>query len=221
MSVQLDHEAPVASPTKPLMRGWLHLVGVFVLFGASPILFLKAHSWAQVGWILFYVFGVGMMMGISAAFHRVNWNPVARRRMKRADHTGIFLAIVGSYLALAGLTMHGTVRWVVIVLIVSGAIIGIGIRNFALDAPKWANTLPYLVVSWTALAVMPQIYTGGGPTAFAFVVAEGVAYSTGAAFYGTQRPKLNPRVFGYHELFHACTILGAGCHFVALYFALH
>ena len=140
--------------------------------------------------------------------------------MRRADHSAIFLAITGSYLGISGLTMHGTIRLVLLLVISGGAVVGIAIRQLALDTPKWVNTLPYLVVGWAAVTVMPQIYRGGGAEVFSFVVAGGVAYSVGAAFYGTKRPKLNPRVFGYHELFHACTLVGAGFHFCAIYVAL-
>jgi hemolysin III len=203
------------------MRGWLHAGGVVVLLGCSPLLLLRAHTWAQVGWVLCYVFGVASMMTTSALFHRGRWTPTQRRAWKRADHSAIFLAITGSYLGIAGLTMHGTIRVVLMVVIGAGAAIGITIRQLALDTPKWVNTLPYLVVGWAAVAVMPQIYRGGGSQCFALVVAGGLAYSVGAVFYGTKRPKLSPRVFGYHELFHAFTILGAGLHFAALYVALH
>jgi hemolysin III len=67
---------------------------------------------------------------------------------------------------------------------------------------------------------MPQIYRGGGPLCFALIIAGGLAYSIGAVAYGAKRPKLSPRVFGYHELFHAFTIVGAGCHFAAIAVAL-
>ena len=216
-------ETPVPTPVapKPTMRGWLHLIGVFVLFAASPVLFVRTKTWPQVGWVLCYLVGVGAMMSTSAAFHRIKWSTPARQRMKRADHSAIFLAIAGSYLGIAGLTMHGTFRVVVIILMVVATAVGITLRQISLNAPKWVNTLPYLVVGWAAVAVMPQIYRGGGPACFAFIVAGGVAYSVGAVFYGTHWPKLNPRVFGYHELFHACTIVGAGCHFAALAVALH
>ena len=205
---------------KPLMRGWLHLVGAIVLLACSPILLMRAHTWPQVGWVLCYIVGVASMMVTSALFHRVNWSPSKRRAWKRADHSTIFLAITGSYLAIAGLTMHGTVRLVLIIIISSGAAVGIAIRQLALDTPKWVNTLPYLVVGWAAVTVMPQIYRGGGPLVFALIVAGGLAYSVGAAFYGSKHPRLSPRVFGYHELFHACTLLGAGLHFWALAVAL-
>jgi hemolysin III len=160
------------------------------------------------------------MMITSSLYNRVKWSPSHRRAWKRADHSTIFLAITGSYLGIAGLTMHGTVRVVLMILIGSGAAVGITIRQLALDTPKWVNTLPYLVVSWAAAAVIPQIYRGGGPLCFSLIVAGGLAYSIGAVFYGTKHPKLSPRVFGYHELFHAFTLLGAGLHFVALYVAL-
>jgi hemolysin III len=181
----------------------------------------RAHTWAQVGWVLCYIVGVASMMITSALFHRVNWSPSKRRAWKRADHSTIFLAITGSYLGIAGLTMHGNVRLVLMIIIGSGAAIGIAIRQLALDTPKWVNTLPYLVVGWAALTVMPQIYRGGGALCFSLIVAGGLAYSVGAVFYGAKRPKLSPRVFGYHELFHAFTLLGAGLHFWALAVALH
>lgn len=221
----MNDTVPVASVTnvqiKPLMRGWLHLVGFVVLIACSPILLIRARTWPQIAWVLCYVAGVGSMMITSALFHRVNWSPSKRRAWKRADHSTIFLAITGSYLAISGLTMHGTIRLVLIIVISSGAVVGIAIRQLALDTPKWVNTLPYLVVGWAAVTVMPQIYRGGGPLVFSLIIAGGLAYSVGAVFYGAKRPRLSPRVFGYHELFHACTLLGAGLHFVAIAVALH
>ena len=209
-----------SAPVKPLLRGWLHLGGAVVLFACSPILLVRARTWPQVAWVLCYVVGVGSMMITSALFHRVNWSPARRRAWKRADHSTIFLAITGSYLAISGLTMHGTIRVVLIIVISAGAVVGITIRQLALDTPKWVNTLPYLVVGWAAVTVMPQIYRGGGAVVFSLIVAGGLAYSVGAVFYGAKRPRLSPRVFGYHELFHACTLLGAGLHFAAIAVAL-
>jgi hemolysin III len=206
---------------RPLLRGWLHLVGAVVLLACSPILLVRASTWAQVAWVLCYIVGVAAMMITSALFHRVKWSASQRRAWKRADHSTIFLAITGSYLAIAGLTMHGTIRLVLLIVIGTGAAVGIAIRQLALYAPKWVNTLPYLVVGWAAVVVMPQIYRGGGLSCFLLVVAGGLAYSIGAVFYGAKRPKLSPRVFGYHELFHAFTLLGAGLHFAAIYVALH
>jgi hemolysin III len=190
------------------------------LLGCSPLLLIRARTWPQVGWVLCYVLGVASMMITSALFHRVRWSPSQRRAWKRADHSTIFLAITGSYLGIAGLTMHGTIRVVLMIVIGSGAAVGIAIRQLALDTPKWVNTLPYLVVGWAAVDLGHHRHRGGGPLCFSLVVSGGLAYSVGAVFYGAKRPKLSPRVFGYHELFHAFTLLGAGLHFAALYVAL-
>lgn len=206
---------------RPLLRGWLHVVGVALLLIASPLLFARCATWRQVLWVLCYVVGVSVMMGTSALFHRVHWTSAQRRAWRRADHSAIFLAISGSYLAIAGLTMHGTIRLVLIIVIGAGALVGITIRQLALDTPKWVNTLPYLVVGWSAVAVLPQIGRGGGASVLALIIAGGLVYSAGAVVYGAKRPRLSPRVFGYHELFHALTLVGAGLHFAAIYLALH
>ena len=205
---------------RPLLRGWLHVVGVALLLIASPLLFARCATWHQVLWVLCYVVGVSVMMGTSALFHRIRWSNSQRRAWRRADHSAIFFAISGSYLAIAGLTMHGTIRLVLIIVIGSGALVGIAIRQLALDTPKWVNTLPYLVVGWSAVVVLPQIERGGGASVLALIVAGGLVYSAGAVIYGAKRPRLNPRVFGYHELFHALTLVGAGLHFAAIYLAL-
>jgi hemolysin III len=210
-------EVPFA---RPLLRGWLHLIAFFVLFACSPILFARCATWAQVGWVLCFLFGVGAMLITSALLHRVNWTPSKRLAWRRADHSTIYLAITGTYFAIAGLTMHGRIRVVVLIIIGVSTLIGIAVRQFAMHAPKWANTLPYLAFSWAAASVMLQIYRGGGPLCFSLIVAGGVAYTVGAVFYGTKRPKLSPRVFGYHELFHAFTLIGVGFHFAAISVAL-
>jgi hemolysin III len=213
-------ESPAAL-VRPLLRGWLHVAGAVILAACSPILLVRTHSWAQFAWVACYLVGVESMLVTSSLFHRVRWSPSRRRAFRRADHSAIFLAITGSYLAIAGLTMHGTIRLVLLIVVVGGAAIGIAIRQLALDTPKWVNTLPYLVVGWAAVAVMPQIYRGGGATCFTLVVAGGLAYTLGALAYALKRPRLSPRVFGYHELFHAGTLVGAGLNFWALAVALH
>lgn len=192
-----------------------------MLLGASPVLLVRARTWSQVGWVLCYLVGVETMLVTSALFHRVRWTASHRRALRRADHSAIFLAITGSYLALAGLTMHGTIRLVLLLVVCAGAAVGIAIRQLTLDTPKWVNTLPYLVVGWAAVAVMPQIYRGGGRWCFTLVVTGGLAYTLGALAYALKRPRLAPRVFGYHELFHAGTLVGAGLTFWALAVALH
>jgi hemolysin III len=207
-------------PSKPHWRGWLHAIALPVLLGSSTALFLRAHSSAQVAWILCFVLGVGTMLFTSASYHRLNWSPQVRRRWQRADHLAIFVAITGTYLSIIGLTLHGMIRLVVLLIFGAGTIAGILIRQLTMDTQNWVNTLPYLVMGWAAVAVMPQIYRGGGAACLCLIISGGVAYTLGVVFLGLKRPRLWPRTFGPHELFHALTLVGAGCHFAAVYLAL-
>ena len=217
----MTQDKAIKSPSiQPHLRGWLHAVGLPVLLLASTALFLRAHSGAQVGWILCFVLGVGSMLFTSASYHRLTWSPQARRRWRRADHFAIFLAITGTYLAIIGLTMHGEIRAVVLIIFGAGTVAGILIRQLTMDTQNWVNSLPFLVMGWAAVAVLPQIYRGGGAACLALVISGGVAYTVGAFFLGIKRPRLWPRTFSHHELFHALTLVGAGCHFAAVYLAL-
>jgi hemolysin III len=94
--------------------------------------------------------------------------------------------------------------------------LGITLRQLWLDAPKWVIALPYVVVGWAAVAVLPQLYRALGGAGFGLLLAGGVAYSVGAVVYALKRPDPVPGVFGYHEVFHACTIVGAVLHFVVI-----
>jgi hemolysin III len=217
----MTQDEKIESPfVKPHLRGWLHAIGLPILLVSSVALFLRARSGAQIGWILCFVLGVGSMLFTSASYHRLNWTPQARRRWKRADHFAIFLAITGTYLAIIGLTMHGVIRTIVLLVFGVGTVAGILIRQLTLDTQNWVNTLPYLVMGWAAVAVTPQIYRGGGAACLSLIIVGGLSYTLGAIFLGLKRPRLWPRTFGTHELFHALTLVGAGCHFAAVYIAL-
>jgi hemolysin III len=196
------------------------VAGALVLPLSSPVLFLRSNSWAQTGWILCYLVGVEAMFVASALFHRGHWSPARRRTLRRLDHAAIFVAITGSYLAVVGLTTHGTLRLVVLLVVATGSLVGAVVRVVTIDRPTWVNTMSYGVVSWTGVAILPQLYRGGGPLCFGLVFGAGVAYSLGALAYAAKWPPLWPRVFGYHELFHVGTLLGAALTFAGIAVAL-
>ncbi len=198
------------------MRGWLHLVSFFVVLVAGPLLVAAAHRAGTRAALTVYVVSLVALFGVSAAFHRIHWSPVGRRRMRRADHATIFFAIAGTYTAVAGLTVHGWAQALVLSLVWIGGAIGITIRQVWLDAPKWAIAVPYVVAGWSALAIIPQLLAGLGGVGFALVLAGGACYTVGAICYSMKRPNPVPGVFGYHEVFHALTIMGAALQFIAI-----
>ncbi len=208
--------APAPESSRPVLRGWLHLVSFFVILVAGPLLVARAHTVEARAVLTIYVVSLAALFGVSAAFHRIRWSPVGRRRKRRADHATIFLAIAGTYTAVAGLTVHGWAQVLVLCLVWFGGAIGVTVRQVWLDAPKWAIAVPYIVAGWSALAIVPQLVRGLGGGGFALVLAGGACYTIGALCYSLKRPNPVPGVFGYHEVFHAFTVVGAALHYAAI-----
>ncbi len=209
-------DRPGTEPVKPRLRGVFHEVAFFVSLLSGAVLVIAAPTPGSSLVMAVYAVSVSLLFGVSALFHRHTWGPVGRRRMRRADHSTIFIAIAGSYTAVAGIALSGWARTTVLCIVWGGAVIGITLRQVWLDAPKWVIALPYVVVGWAAVAVLPQLERALGPAGFLLLLAGGVAYSAGAVVYALKKPDPCPGVFGYHEVFHACTVVGATLHFVVI-----
>ena len=224
----MSEPSTVASPTststaapKPLLRGWQHLVAFCAVLVLGPLLISQAPTTGTTIALTIYVISIAALFGVSAAFHLKTWSPPARRRMRRADHATIFVAIAGTYTAVAGLALQGWARALTLCLVWVGAVAGIVLRQVWLEAPKWAVAVPYVVVGWSALAVLPQLARSLGGVGFTLLLLGGVLYTAGAIVYALRRPNPAPAVFGYHEVFHSCTVAGAALHFIAIaFFAL-
>ena len=106
---------------RPLLRGWLH-VGVFVawLIG-GPFLIVAGPDAAATAELAIYVAGMLVMFGTSAAFHRLRWSASAWRRMRRADHSAIFVGIAGTCTAVVGLSLRGWAEILLLTLVWAGA----------------------------------------------------------------------------------------------------
>jgi len=206
----------IEGPVKPKLRGVLHEVAFFASLVSGAWLVWDAPTTSSKLICLVYACAISLLFGVSALFHRHTWGPVGRRRMRRADHSTIFIAIAGSYTAVAGIALTGWARTAVLLIVWIGAIVGITLRQVWLDAPKWVIALPYVVVGWSALAVLPQLFHVLGVAGFVLLVGGGLAYSAGAAVYAMKRPNPLPGILGYHEIFHACTIVGAVLNFVVI-----
>lgn len=201
-----------------MWRGWIHAGAFVVAVVAAPFLVLQGHNAGETFALTVYVLSIIALFGVSAAFHRIMWSEPARRRMRRADHATIFFAIAGTYTAVAGIALSGWARTAVLCIVWGGALVGVALRQLWLDVPKWVITIPYVAVGWAALAVLPQLASALGAGGFLLLLAGGLAYTAGAIVYASRRPDPKPGVFGYHEVFHACTVVGAILHYVVIAF---
>jgi hemolysin III len=78
------------------------------------------------------------------------------------------------------------------------------------------SAIVYIALGWVAIAAYPQMVDNVGVTGTALVTVGGLLYSAGAVIYALQRPDPVPKVFGYHEVFHALVILAVVCHYVLI-----
>ena len=204
------------SPPKPLLRGWAHLISfpVWLAFGAVLV---AAANVGGTGRLLLaiYVIGTGTMFGVSAMYHRGRWQPAAKALMQKFDRSAIFLAIAGGYTPIAFVCLSGWVRVAVLTTAWGGAIAGI-VLHWVPNVHRAVKGGSYMVVSWAALLVFPQLASGLGGVGFGLVLAGGACYTLGAISLATRWPNPWPKVFGFHEVFHAFTVVAAALQFVAI-----
>jgi hemolysin III len=205
---------------RPRFRGALHTwaFAAGVPIGAALVAYAPAGP-ATFG-TLVYALGVEAMLGVSALYHRMRWSRPARAFMRRLDHSTIFLAIAGTYTAVGVIALDGRTRLLVLGAVWAGSAIGIALQWLP-RVPRALVHAPYLVVGWTALLALPSLWSALGPAAFVLIVAGGVVYSLGSIVLAVRRPDPRPALFGYHEVFHACTVVALALHLVAIaYFVL-
>ncbi|MDA8266530.1 MAG: hemolysin III family protein [Actinomycetota bacterium] len=207
-----DRNAPSSSRPKPRLRGISHEAAAFAMLAIGPLVVLRARTATAEALSAVYVTTITAMLSTSALLHRINWSPPARRRMRQLDHSMIFFAIAGSYTAAAGLVLPGTDAPVVIAVVWVGALGGAAFRLAWLDAPKWVVALPYIVLGWLAVAVIPEIFHAVGSLGVGLLVGGGLLYTAGAVVYARRRPDPWPTVFGYHEIFHALVVCAVATH---------
>lgn len=200
---------------KPTWRGWIH-AGTFplaVVLGVALIVLADGAAATISGSV--FVASSLLLFGISALYHRIDWEPATKRLFKRLDHANIFLLIAGSYTPIAVLCLPSEKAILLLSLVWGGALLGIGFRVFWLSAPRWLYVLLYLLLGWASVMYMPDFFRADAAT-MALIVIGGLLYSVGAIIYAVKRPNPFPGRFGFHEIFHALTVLAFLCHWVAI-----
>ena len=209
----------VIEQVKPKLRGWLHLAMTPIALVAGIVLVVLASTTeAKVSAAVFGVTAV-LLFGTSAVYHRGTWSPRVGGFLRRFDHSNIFLIIAGTYTPFALLLPSDQAR-TMLVIVWSGAVAGVLFRVFWTHAPRWLYVPAYLMLGWVAVFYFGPLLEHAGGAVMTWVVIGGALYSLGAIVYGTKRPDLSPRWFGFHEVFHALTILAFTAHFVAASIAL-
>ncbi|HEX6235057.1 MAG TPA: hemolysin III family protein [Jiangellaceae bacterium] len=214
-----DQIRDVYTAVKPKLRGWLH-AGIFpvaVLAGVAFVAVAPTPAARVSGAI--YTATAALLFGISALYHRGRWSPRLRAILRRFDHANIFLIIAGTYTPFTILLLDSRDAQILLTLVWVGAITGVLFRVFWLSAPRWLYVPIYLGLGWAATFWLPSFGARGGAAVLTLIIIGGLLYSAGAIVYALKRPDPSPRWFGFHEIFHACTLAGFLTHHVGVWLA--
>jgi hemolysin III len=203
-------------PEIPRLRGVTHVYAFFCAVVAAACLVLIAPAGLSRAAAAIYGAGLCALFGGSALYHRWRWNPRWRPILQRVDHSTIFLFIAASYTPMCLLVLSGTVRWIVLVTVWLGALGGVVLSVAWITAPRVLASACYVALGWVAVIAYPQMSATLPLTPLVLIAAGGVLYTAGAVVFSLQRPNPWPRVFGFHEIFHAFVIVAAVAHFVAM-----
>lgn len=200
---------------KPSWRGWIH-TGVLpiAVAGGIVLVVLADGAVAKVAAAIFFACSV-LLFGTSAIYHRFNWGPKAKLALKRVDHANIFLLIAGSYTPITLLALPQDKGLPLIIVIWASALLGIGFRVFWITAPRWLYVLIYIAMGWAALVYLVDLLNANAAMMI-LVLVGGLFYTLGAVVYAMKKPNPIPGHFGFHEIFHAFTVLAFLCHWSAV-----
>ena len=213
--------APVRlARVKPRLRGVSHQYAFFVSVPCGVGLILAASAGRARLAAIVYAAAVSALLGTSALYHRITWQPSARRWMRRLDHSMIFVLIAGTYTPVALLALRGSLADAVLVVLWAGALGGVVFKLLWVDAPKWLLAAVYVLLGLVSAAVFGQLPAAIGWLGVAGLACGGLLYTVGAIVYATGRPDPVPAVFGYHEVFHALVLAAAALHYAVIAFAV-
>lgn len=211
----LDDAISRPEDVKPTWRGWIH-AGTFPLAIVGGIILVSLADGAAAKWST-AVFALSslLLFGISALYHRFDWAPRTKVLLKRMDHANIFLLIAGSYTPIAVLALPPEKGTLLLMLVWGGTILGIAFRVFWLHAPRWLYVLLYIALGWAAVMYLFDIFRVN-PATMTLIIVGGLLYTGGAIVYAMKRPNPIPGHFGFHEIFHVCTVLAFLCHWTGI-----
>ncbi len=200
----------------PTWRGRAHAAMFFLAVPAGIALVLVANSATARVAAAIYAATLLAGFGTSAAYHRLARTPRARAIMQRLDHSMIFLLIAGTYVPVCLLALPPAWGIPLLTVVGVGATLGVVLKLLAFHRARWLGFALYPILGWAAVAATPVLVNHLSPGQLLLIVAGGIAYTVGFPVLLTKWPDPWPKVFGYHEIWHAFTVVAAVLHFSAV-----
>ncbi len=199
------------------VNGWSHfLAAVLAAVGWGVLLFLGREDFARQMVLSIYGLSMVFLFSCSAAYHSVFAAPRILERLRKLDHAAIYLQIAGTYTPFCALVFHGFWSWGLLAVIWGLAGLGILVKMFLMQAPRWVSAGVYLGMGWLSVAAVGEMWRTLSAGALIWLFAGGLLYTGGAIVYATKKMDFFPGKFGFHEVWHLFVVCGALAHFVSI-----
>ena len=201
-----------------------HLVGAILSLFALIAMLVKGvvNDASSVAIVSIVIFGISLILlySVSATYHGVITSDKIISRLRKLDHSMIFILIAGSYAPFCLIALRGSKGTIFFATIASIAIAGILFRMLWFDCPRWLQTALYIGLGWAAIFMIKPLSAVLSPVSLFLLVLGGILYTVGGIIYGLKPKKLQLGKFGFHEIFHIFIILGSLCHFICVFIYL-
>jgi hemolysin III len=200
------------------VSGLTHLFGAVISLLGMNILIIQELSTKNVviiNLVAVIAFGLSMiaLYTASSVYHLTKASDKVIKRLRKLDHSMIYVLIAGTYTPISLISLSGYLRWGFFILIWAIAGAGIFLKLYWFNAPRWLSTLFYVLMGWLSVFIIYPISKVLPGQAIAWLAAGGIMYTVGAVLYATKWPKIKSNVFGFHEIFHLFVLAGTFCHY--------
>lgn len=199
------------------VRGILNGAAALAAVVALAVLLAANPGDASLGVALgIYAGSLVAMFTVSCLYHSVPWTERWKARMRRLDHSAIFLVVAGTFTPIAVVALDPVWRTASLAAIWIAAAVGIVLKFVERDVRLGPSVTIQSVMGWAAVIPMFRIAERLGTDIIWLLGVAGALYTVGMVFLLTGRPRLFPRVFSHHELFHVMVVAATAINFAAI-----
>jgi hemolysin III len=209
-----DDVRPAAAPSlnEELWNALTHGFGAVASIVAGTVLVTLAALFGGPREIVSAgVFSVTLLLlyVASTLYHAI---PHARTkaRLRVLDHCAIFLLIAGTYTPFTLITLQGAWGWTLFGIVWAIAGLGIVLKLFFTGRMEVVSTALYLALGWVVVIAYRPLVEAMHPATLGWLVAGGLCYTLGTAFY------MSRRIPYAHGIWHIFVLGGSACHFAAV-----
>lgn len=198
-----------------------HFIAMLMaIFSATPLLIKVPQRRSHLcDFLAIFIGSMILLYTASTLYHSLDISEKVNKRLKKFDHMMISVLIAGSYTPICLITLKGPVGYTMLTIVWGIAILGILVKAFWVNCPKWFSSVLYIGMGWTCVLAFTKLLDTMSPGGFGWLLAGGIVYTIGGIIYALKLPIFNTkhRNFGSHEIFHLFVMGGSVCHFIVMY----